>query len=128
VEAQINMLSHCIKLICPDKVQINTVTRPAANDFALPVSTNQLKVIACQLSEKAEIIVANHGVPEQYENLADLEDILALLRRRPCSVDDIAVGLSLHQNTVLKCLEQLCSQKQVQIGQTAQGLFYKAIF
>jgi wyosine [tRNA(Phe)-imidazoG37] synthetase (radical SAM superfamily) len=127
VEAQINMLAHCIQMICPDKVQINTVTRPAANDFAIPVPANQLKVIASQLSKEAEIIVANHGVPERLETSANLQDILALLRRRPCSVDDIALGLSLHQNTVLKYVEQLCSQKQIQIGQTTQGIFYKAI-
>jgi wyosine [tRNA(Phe)-imidazoG37] synthetase (radical SAM superfamily) len=127
VEAQINMLAHCIKMICPDKVQINTVTRLAANDFAIPVPASQLKVIANQLSEKAEIIVANHGVHEPYETSANLLDVLALLKRRPCSVDDVALGLGLHRNAVLKCVEQLCSQKQDQIGHTDQGLFYTAL-
>jgi wyosine [tRNA(Phe)-imidazoG37] synthetase (radical SAM superfamily) len=127
VEAQINMLAHCIKMICPDKVQINTVTRPAVNDFAIPVPASQLKVIASQLSEKAEIIVANHDVHEPSETSANLQDVLSLLKRRPCSVDDIALGLGLNRNAVIKCVEQLCSQKQVQIGHTDQGLFYKTL-
>jgi wyosine [tRNA(Phe)-imidazoG37] synthetase (radical SAM superfamily) len=127
VEAQINMLAHCIKLICPDKVQINTVTRPAIQDFAVAVPAKQLKVIASQLAEKAEIIAANHGIHEQHNTLADLQDVLALLRRRPCSVDDIALGLGLHRNAVLKCVERLCSQQQAKGRHTDQGLFYQAL-
>jgi wyosine [tRNA(Phe)-imidazoG37] synthetase (radical SAM superfamily) len=115
VESQINMLAHCIKMICPDKVQINTVTRPASENFATPVPADQLKVIARQLSEKAEIIAATHGIHEQHETSADLKDVLTLLRRRPCSIDDIALGLGLHRNAVLKYIEQLCSQQQIQI-------------
>jgi wyosine [tRNA(Phe)-imidazoG37] synthetase (radical SAM superfamily) len=127
VEAQINMLAHCIKLICPDKVQINTVTRPAVQDFAIAVPANKLKVIARQLSEKVEIIADNHVVNEQCDTSVDLQDVLALLRRRPCSVDDIALGLGLHRNAVLKCIEQLCSQQKAKGRYTAQGLFYKAL-
>ena len=126
VETWVNELAHCIKMIGPDKVQVNTVTRPAVEDFAIPVPTNQLRAIANQLSEKAEIIV-NHGIHEQYGISADLKDVLILLRRRPCSVDDIALGLGLHRNAVLKYIEQLCSQKQVQVRHTTQGLFYKGM-
>ena len=127
VEAQINMLAHCIKMICPDKVQINTVTRPAVHDFAIAVPANQLRIIASQLAEKAEIIAANYSINEPCGTSADLQDVLALLRRRPCSVDDIALGLGLHRNAVLKCIEQLCSQQKAKSRHTAHGLFYKAL-
>lgn len=127
VETRVNELAHCIKMICPDKVQVNTVTRPAVEDFAIPVPANQLRAIANQLSEKTEIIAANHGIHEQHGISVDLKDVLTLLRRRPCSVDDIALGLGLHRNAVLKYIEQLCSQKQVQVRHTTQGLFYKAM-
>jgi len=127
VEVQIRLLAHYIKLIGPDKVQVNIVSRPPAEDFAMAVPPERLREAASQLSEKAEIIVANPGVHEQCETSARLQDVLVLLRRRPCSVDDIALGLGLHRNAVLKYVEQLCSQRQARLEYTAQGQFYKAL-
>jgi len=127
VETQVNALAHAIRLIGPDKIHVHTVSRPPVEDFATAVPPKQLKEIASQLSEEAEIVIAKTGVHQQYETSARLQDILALLRRRPCSVEDIALGLGFHQNAVVKCLEQLCSQKQARIEYTTQGLFYKAL-
>ena len=127
VETQVNALAHAIKLIGPDKVHVNTVSRPPVEDFAMAVPPERLKEITSQLSEKAEIIVANQAIQVQCETSARTEDILALLRRRPCSVEDIALGLGLHQNAVIKCLEQLRSREQAHVEYTTQGLFYKTL-
>ena len=127
VETQVNALAHAIKLIGPDKVHVNTVSRPPVEDFAMAVPLERLKEIASQLLVKTEIIIAKPGVHEQYETSARLQDILALLRRRPCSVEDIALGLGLHENAVVKYVEQLCSQQRVRLEYTSQGLFYKAL-
>jgi wyosine [tRNA(Phe)-imidazoG37] synthetase (radical SAM superfamily) len=126
VEAQVTALADCIRLISPDKVQINTVTRPPAESFAKAVPMGRLKDIASQLSEKSQIIAAKPALYEQREALADCQGILALLRRRPCSIEDIALGLGLHHNAVVKCLEQLCSQQLTQAEYTSEGLFYRA--
>jgi wyosine [tRNA(Phe)-imidazoG37] synthetase (radical SAM superfamily) len=125
VGAQVTALANCIRRICPDKVQVNTVTRPPAHDFAVAVPSDQLKQIAAQLSEKAEIIVPQSAAYEQGGTTADCQSVLALLRRRPCSVEDISRGLGLHQNAVIKCLEQLRSQRQAQAEYTTGGVFYK---
>jgi wyosine [tRNA(Phe)-imidazoG37] synthetase (radical SAM superfamily) len=127
VESHVNALADCIERISPDKVQINTVSRPPAEDFAVAVPPDQLKEVASQLSKKAEIITGKPAMYEQAEASADYQGILALLRRRPCSVEDIALGLGLHRNAVVKCLEQLCSQQRAQAEYTFQGLFYKAL-
>jgi len=127
VETQVNALAHAIKLIGPDKVHVHTVSRPPAEDFAMAVPQERLKEIASQLSEKAEIIAMSSVIQEQYVTSTRSQDILALLRRRPCSVEDVALGLCLHRNAVVKGLEQLCSQKQAQAEYTTQGLFYKAL-
>ena len=126
VETQLNALAYAIKWIAPDKVHVNTVSRPPAEDFAMAVPPGQLKEITAKLSEKAEIIATSSPIQKHPESSARLQDILALLRRRPCSVDDIALGLGLHRNTVVKSLEQLCSQQKAKVEHTTQGLFYKA--
>ena len=55
-EMEINRLKTCINAIQPDKVHVNTVTRPPAEGFAEPVPKKQLETIAKKLYEKAEVI------------------------------------------------------------------------
>jgi wyosine [tRNA(Phe)-imidazoG37] synthetase (radical SAM superfamily) len=127
VEAEINMLAHSIRLICPDRVQINTVTRPAAEDFAIPVPANQLKVVAGQLHENAEIIADYEDVNKQQDFSARCEDVLTLLKRRPCCVEDIAAGLGLHRNEVVKYVKELSSAGRIEAKPQNQQLYYKAV-
>lgn len=127
VEAQINMLAHCIKLICPDKVQINTVTRPAAEDFAIPVPANQLKVIASQLYGNVEIIADYQGVNRQQDFSSRCEDVLTLLKRRPCCIEDITTGLGLHRNEAVKYVEELSSVGRIVAKPQNQQLYYQAV-
>ena len=127
VEAQINMLAHCIRLICPDKVQVNTVTRLAAEDFAISVPANQLKVIASQLHENAEIIADYQGVNKQQDFSTRCEDVLTLLKRRPCCVEDITAGLGLHRNEAVKYIEELSSIGRIEAKPHNQQLYYKAV-
>jgi wyosine [tRNA(Phe)-imidazoG37] synthetase (radical SAM superfamily) len=126
VQAQINTLSHCINMICPDKVQINTVTRPPAEDFAEPVPAKQLKAIAGQLYRNAEVIADYSGVHKQRYFSARCDDVLALLKRRPCRVEDIAAGLSLHRNEVLKYVEELSSEGKIEARCRDGQSYYKA--
>jgi len=109
VEAELNMLSHCIGLIGPNKVQLNTVTRPPSEDFADPVPRHQLEYIAQQLHAKAEVIATYPAVEEKTSFESNLNDILNLLRRRPCSMEDIATGLGIHPNEAAKHVERLTS-------------------
>ena len=107
VEAELSMLSFCIDLIGPDKVQLNTVTRPPSEDFAGPVPHHQLEHIAKRLHHKAEIIAACPTAAETKGFTSNRDDILNLLRRRPCSLEDIATGLGIHPNEAAKLVEQL---------------------
>jgi len=125
-EAEIDKLKACISSILPDKVQVNTVTRPPAEDFAEPVTQNQLQTITEKLYEKAEVIADFSGVHKQQDFSARREDVLALLKRRPCSVEDIAVGLGIHRNEVVKYIEELSSEGKIEAKAQNQQLYYKA--
>jgi wyosine [tRNA(Phe)-imidazoG37] synthetase (radical SAM superfamily) len=125
-KAEIEKLAKCIGLIRPDKVQVNTVTRPPAEDFAERVPEKQLQILTKQLYENAEVIADYSGVHKQEDFSIISEDILSLLKRRPCSVEDIAVGLGLHQNEVIKYVEQLHSEGKVEAKAQNQQLYYKA--
>ena len=126
-EAEVEKLRACIDSIRPDKVQVNTVTRPPAEDFAEAVGQARLEVIAQQLYEKAEVIADYQDVHGQQAFAAKHHEILALLERRPCSVEDIVAGLGLHRNEVAKYIEELSTQGKVEATLQGGRLYYRAI-
>jgi len=125
-ETEIKRLKTCINSICPDKVQVNTVTRPPAENFAEAVPKKQLKTIANQLYKNAEVIADYKSVHGQQDFSARREDVLTLLKRRPCSIEDIAAGLGLHRNEVVKYVEELFSEGRIE-AKSQNQLYYKAV-
>jgi len=125
-EMEINRLKTCISSIQPDKVQVNTVTRPPAESFAEPVQRERLENIAAQLFEHSEVIADYRCVHEKQEFAARREDVLTLLKRRPCSVEGIVAGLGLHRNEVVKYIEELSAEGKIEAKPQNQQLYYKA--
>lgn len=126
-EVEIEKLKTCIQSIKPDKVQVNTVTRPPAESFAEPVPKELLENLAAQLYECSEVIADYRGVHEKQEFVSQREDVLTLLKRRPCSIDDIAAGLGLHRNEVVKYIEELSAEGKIKAKPQNQQLYYKAV-
>ena len=78
-EMEINRLKTCINSIHPDKVQVNTVTRPPAEDFAMRVPEKRLETITKELYNKAEVIADYSNVHKQHDFSVRRKDVLALL-------------------------------------------------
>jgi len=126
-EMEIKRLKTCIAAIQPDRVQVNTVTRPPAENFADPVPQKQLEQITADLYETVEVIADYKDIHKQQEFSAQREDVLTLLQRRPCSIQDIAAGLGLHRNEVLKYIEELSAEGKIEKKPQNQQLYYKAV-
>jgi wyosine [tRNA(Phe)-imidazoG37] synthetase (radical SAM superfamily) len=107
---EIEKFKGVIKNIQPDRVQLNTPVRPPAEDFAFPLTLSQLEEIRERLGEKAEII-SEFAAPlgEKLNSVKDTE-ILNLIKRRPCTAEDISKVLGLHLNEVVKFLEKLVKE------------------
>jgi len=107
---EIEKLKAVIEGIKPDRIQLNTPVRPPAEDFAYPLTLAQLEEIRERLGDKAEII-SEFAVPksEIFDAVKDSE-ILNLIKRRPCTAEDISKVLGLHLNEVVKCLEKLLQE------------------
>jgi predicted ArsR family transcriptional regulator len=57
---------------------------------------------------------------------ADRERLLALLRRRPCTLEDMCRGLGLVPNEALKAVSVLFKEGRVQTKASERGYFYVA--
>jgi wyosine [tRNA(Phe)-imidazoG37] synthetase (radical SAM superfamily) len=128
VETRIRALHDCIETIGPDKVQINMVVRPPAEDYATPVPHERLEAIAAQLHPNAELIVPSAPADEMSGASVGCDVVLDLLRRRPCSISDVATGLRLHPHEVAKCLGRLIADRKVRAKPQGETLYYEAMF
>jgi wyosine [tRNA(Phe)-imidazoG37] synthetase (radical SAM superfamily) len=126
VEAEVKKLAHCAGLIKPDRVQLNTVTRPPAERFAAGIARRRLAEFARLFDPPAEVIADFQHADEQAQFAVNREDILSLLQRRPCSIEGIAAGLRMHPNEVVKYIDALQADKLVEATWTSGKCYYRA--
>ncbi len=122
---QITNLRVAIKRIRPDKVQLNTAIRPTADLDVKVVTRDRLEQIASKLGGKAEVVADFTTAHLDKHLVRDSEDVLELLRRRPCSMDDICHGLAMPPNEVIKLIDVLRNKELIEEVETAGILFYR---
>ena len=72
------------------------------------------------------MIADYRGVLRQTEFVVSREEGLAMLRRRLCSVEDIAGRLGMHRNAVLKYVEELKVENQLDESFAGEVSYYSA--
>ena len=124
VDNEIAQMVECVKRIKPDRVQLNTVTRPAAEDYAIMVDPARMNEIAKRFDPEAQVIADYHGVHAQTDFQAGRESVLEMIQRRPCSLEDIANGLNMHRNEVIKYITEIEASGVLTKQSSAGRLYY----
>ena len=122
---EVEKISQCITKISPDRVQLNTVTRPPARGFAQPVREERLQKVATILGQAAEVIADFTQIHKEPDFHSRREDILEMIKRRPCSVDDITKVTRLHRNEVLKYLQELSIREETVSTHQGKTVYYQ---
>ncbi|MFH1616007.1 MAG: radical SAM protein [Planctomycetota bacterium] len=124
--AQIDDIKTAIDRIRPDKVQLNTAVRPTTEPGIKPLDPEKLRQIARRLGPNAEVIAdfaaARHNLP----NKPQQADILEMLRRRPCSIEDISAALAIHPTQVAKEIQLLAKNHLITQKKTGSRTFFAA--
>ncbi len=116
-------IKRYVDAIQPHLIQLNTVVRPAAEAFAVRVSEDEMEHIRQIFGEGAEVIVPYERLAFGAEKERQTEELLAMLKRRPCTIEDLANGLGMHRNEVVKHLTKLRELGQVRSTEK-NGLVY----
>jgi wyosine [tRNA(Phe)-imidazoG37] synthetase (radical SAM superfamily) len=124
VESEARQIVDCVRRIKPDLVQLNTATRPTAEDYAVTVDRRRMSNLAGRFEPPAEVIADYRGVHAQSDFMAGHESVLDMIQRRPCSLDDIADGLGMHRNEVIKYVEELDARGLLEKRSSGRKLFY----
>jgi len=125
--ADVDRIATLATEIRPDRVQLNTVARPPAEDFAMRVGPEELACLARRFNPPAEVVAERPSRPCRKSRKSSADTVLDLLRRRPCTADDVAQGLGLNRLEVLKRLERLVTQGAITSSRHAGQVYYRAI-
>lgn len=123
---EVEKIRAAILLIGPDKVQLNTVVRPVADESVVPVEPARLADIAKRLGPNAEVIADFSGLESEGNVEANTENIFEMLKRRPCSLEDICNGLGIHRDEALKYLAHLEAASLIISHPAGDTVFFKA--
>ena len=107
---QIAKIKDAINRICPDKIQLNTAVRPTAEPGIKSLNAEKLQAIAEELGEKCEVIADFSPAGQGRHIEGKAEDLLSMLKRRPCSLSDICSALGISRNEALKYIALLQRQ------------------
>ncbi len=88
-EREVLALKEAVARIGPDRVQLNTVVRPPAEDFARPVSMRRMEEIRQAMGPGVDVIVDFSRKIREGSALILESEILDVLKRRPLSCRDI---------------------------------------
>jgi len=124
-EADAVGLRHWIDRLNPEKVHLNTAVRPPAEASAQQVSAEEMAVFCKTLGDKAEVITTFEDRGKHEKRAYIEEDLLNLLARRPCTLDDISSGLGVHKSEIMKYIESLIKNHTIAVVKKGPATYYK---
>lgn len=123
-EAELKKIRNLLSIIHPDKIQLNTIDRPGAESWVKPVNKKVLTDIAAFLYD-AEIIKEFDSDKYNRVNIDDFcERLLATIKRRPCTAEDISRFLGIHVKEVRRHLYALIEKGEIARREMPRGVFY----
>jgi len=113
--------------IVPEFIQLNTAIRTPAEDFVLSVGRETMEAMRNVFGDRCEVVADYDKIHERREFHSTRDDILETLQRRPCTIDDLANGLSLHRNEVIKYVQELRDKKMIRMEKRGDKVLYLRI-
>ena len=106
-DEQARRLAALAQHIGPDRIHLNTAARPTAESYVEAADAGRMNELAALFGERAEVVADLDHPPARVDTAVRGAEVRELLARRPCSATDVARGLALHLNEVLKYLGEL---------------------
>ncbi len=131
---QITKIKAAVNRIQPDKVQLNTAVRPTTEEGVKKLSAEKLQKIAVEIGHGCEVIADfarsdnsdnKHEAALKQDNIIT-ETLLSMLKRRPCSLDDICSSMNLHHNEAVKYISELIKLNRISSENIDGKKYFKA--
>lgn len=110
---EILKIKEIIERIDPDKIHLNTVVRPPAENWAKPLSFEEMEKIKDILGDKAEIISYKKGKEERIEEKDIEEKIKELAKRRPVTLEELLNVFKLEKKEMSEIIDYLLKKRKI---------------
>jgi wyosine [tRNA(Phe)-imidazoG37] synthetase (radical SAM superfamily) len=120
---EIALFKEVIGRISPARVQLNALDRPGACSWVEPASPARLKKIADLLAPLPVEIISRAALPADLPRPGS-NALLSLLRRRPCTAEEIAALSHLGAAAAAAAVESLVKQGAVRAETVSGRIFY----
>jgi len=125
-ETEVAKIAGRVDLVSPSRIHLNTITRPPAESAAVAVSRDRMAKLAEVFGPHAEVVADFPTVHDQPAFAASRQDVLEMLRRRPCTIEDVAAGLGMHRNEAIKYIEELMTRNMLEEESISRRPYYRA--
>lgn len=125
---EIDKLLWACGLIAPDEIHLNTVVRPPCESWARPISMDRMLELKAIFGPSARIPFNIKNLSVQGKDTKSQKDmILNMLKRRPCTINEISSAFALLPKDVKNIITSLVNDSLVG-SKIYDGLeFYKTI-
>jgi wyosine [tRNA(Phe)-imidazoG37] synthetase (radical SAM superfamily) len=123
-DSAVEKIAHLAESFRPDWIHLNTAIRPAAEEFVQPVSVSNMKRFAGVFNPKAQCIFAP---PSRHaEQRYPVEKLQETLKRRPCTMEEMARLLNIPQIEITKYIGGMRSRGQLMVIRRGKDTYYAA--
>ncbi|MCP8304849.1 MAG: radical SAM protein [archaeon] len=131
-EKTIEELARLALTIKPDEVQINTPTRPPSEGYVLPLRDRRLNEISRKFKEilaGVDVVTRISPRPPQAVEKRRVreEEILELLKRRPCRLGDLVKSLGGDEGSMRLLIDELIASNRITSVHFGEDVYYKVI-
>jgi wyosine [tRNA(Phe)-imidazoG37] synthetase (radical SAM superfamily) len=138
---QIAKIKDAIERIRPDKIQLNTAVRPTADPNIMRLGAEKLQDIAARLGPNCEVVAdlspardklteseGEDALGPHFARSFQTEALLSMLKRRPCSLNDICAGLGISRNEASDHISDLQRRGVIHSEEKDGRVFFKTLF
>jgi wyosine [tRNA(Phe)-imidazoG37] synthetase (radical SAM superfamily) len=125
---ELRLFKEVLATIRCEKIQLNSLDRPGACSWVKPAGIDSLNKIAEYFKPlPVEIIARGSSAASQQNHSEDFQnDLLATLRRRPCTMHDLKSIFNIPAEKIMGLVMLLEQSKQVVSEHVGQNIFYRA--
>ena len=122
-------LRDACRAIGPDRIQINSLDRPGAEDWVRPLDGSDLLAIR-DFFLPLEVEIIGKPAPRDYGHarvVNIVKSVMAILRRRPSTADDLLLALGADRGELRAALKDMTESGMITVEKLERGEFYRIV-
>jgi len=121
-DIELKKIKDILKIVGPDRIHLNTLDRPGTETWVEPVEESFLTDVAGYLRNAS--VVHKPDASGKLSGKDFREFIISIVRRRPCTAEDVSRILNINENNAKKHLDKLYENGEITKTSMRRGVFY----